>query len=70
MNSKQRSGRLLACSAAEQTTEDRSMLKGALCKLQLPRDGGGAAAARAEGRQSTTGWQERRATTMEKGRRH
>jgi hypothetical protein len=36
------------------------------CKTAL-RDGGGIADARAEGRRSTTGRQERRTTSMEKG---
>jgi hypothetical protein len=48
-------------------------LEWGLCRLQSSRDGGGTAAARAEGRQSTTGRQEREggddegATTLEKG---
>jgi hypothetical protein len=69
LNSKQRrSGRLLACSAAEHTIEeDGSTLEGGLCRLQSPRDGGGASATRAEGRQSTTGRQVRRVAAMEKG---
>jgi hypothetical protein len=41
---------------------------GGLYRLQPLRDGGGIVAARAEGRQSTTGRQERRASAMEKER--
>jgi hypothetical protein len=65
-----RSGRLLACSAIEQTTEeDMSALEGGggLCRLQPPRDAGGAIAARAEGRRSTTGRRERRAQRWRRG---
>jgi hypothetical protein len=47
----------------------KTVLEGGLYRLQLPRDGGGAADARAEGRRSTAGQQERRAAAMEKVRR-
>jgi hypothetical protein len=61
-----RSGRLLTCSAIEQTTEeDISALEGGLCRLHPSRDAGGAIAARGEGR--TAGEE---GATMEKGRRH
>jgi hypothetical protein len=61
-NSKQmRSGRLLACSTTEQTTEEDGSALGGFCRLQPPRDGGGTVASRAEGCQSTTGRRERRA---------
>jgi hypothetical protein len=79
LNSKQmRSGRLLACSAIEQTTEDISALEGGggLCRLQTSRDAEGAVAAQGEGRRSTTdGGRGGRgdgegAATQEKGWRH
>jgi hypothetical protein len=44
----------------------KTTLEEGLYKLQPSRDGTGATDARAEGRWSTAGWQERRAAVMEK----
>jgi hypothetical protein len=44
----------------------KTALEGGLYRLQSPRDGGGAADARAEGRRSTARRQESRAAAMEK----